>query len=133
VLRERERHDDEGGPGASEEGAPATDVASDRVVRCAACGHVVTASSARIEVDGAHEHRFVNPSGVLYRVRCFGEAPGCAGSGEWSTFFTWFAGFAWRIGVCGRCSVHLGWTFRSESGRDGFVALIADRVVEDAG
>jgi len=44
--------------------------------------------------------------------------------------FSWFSGYAWCIEVCGNCSAHLGWGFRSE--RQGFHGLILERLVEEA-
>jgi hypothetical protein len=96
-------------------------------VRCAACGHALAPEKARIDVDGRHVHTFVNPGGHEYTIRCFGEAPGCAGAGEESTFWSWFRGFAWRIAVCARCGTQVGWSFRRETGV--FWGLIVERVV----
>ena len=42
--------------------------------------------------------------------------------------FTWFKGYRWRIAVCGRCQVHLGWRFRSAN-RAEFHALILDKLL----
>jgi hypothetical protein len=97
-------------------------------VRCAACAHALTRERSRIEVDGKHVHTFVNPAGVEYTIRCFGEAPGCAGAGDESTVWTWFPGFAWRMAMCARCRAHVGWSFRREA--SAFWGLIATRVVE---
>lgn len=41
--------------------------------------------------------------------------------------FTWFSGFRWRIALCGRCQVHLGWRFTAAH-TDDFHALIVDRL-----
>ncbi len=97
-------------------------------VRCAGCGHRLARKSARTEVDGKHVHTFVNPHGIEYTFGCWSEAPGCRGWGEESTFFAWFAGFAWRIVLCAGCGVHVGWSFRSET--RGFVGLIVDRIAD---
>jgi hypothetical protein len=95
-------------------------------LRCTACGHAIVQEKARIDVDGKHVHTFVNPGGHEYTIRCFAEAPGCAGAGEESTFWTWFPGFAWRMSVCARCLAHVGWSFRSTTA--GFWGLIVGRV-----
>ena len=63
------------------------------LVRCAACKHEISDSEARIAVSGRHDHTCVNPSGLMFRVRCFAYAPGCVGEGEWSDFYSWFKGF----------------------------------------
>jgi hypothetical protein len=98
----------------------------DEWVICASCGHALARSQARIEVEGRHVHTFVNPAGHEYTIRCFGEAPGCAGEGEESTFWSWFRGFAWRLASCGRCGAHVGWSFRRET--SVFWGLIVERV-----
>jgi hypothetical protein len=103
-----------------------------RVV-CASCGAYVAETSARTEVNGAHEHAFINPAGLIFRVGCFAEAPGVRAVGEDSEHWTWFAGFAWAAVLCSACHEHLGWCYRNASA--AFVALILDRVEErgDAG
>lgn len=101
-------------------------VSEERAVVCAACNHALTKASARIEIDGAHEHAFANPAGLTFRVACFREAPGCAGFGDESTVWTWFKGFAWRVALCGSCSEHVGWSYRSEA--SSFFGLITTRI-----
>jgi hypothetical protein len=127
-----------GEPGASQDLRPG-DVATnpehalqrddDELLCCAACGHAITSASARISVDGKHEHERANPSGFVYRIGCFREAPGCGASGEPTRFFTWFPGFAWRYATCGACGVHLGWSFHGEAGAT-FHGLVLDRLIE---
>jgi hypothetical protein len=103
-----------------------TRVEPDRVVRCRACGHAVTKRAARIEVDGTHVHERANPSGFLYRIGCFREAPGCGAAGDASTFFSWFPGYAWQLALCAGCGVHLGWSFRNDA--SAFFGLILERL-----
>jgi hypothetical protein len=98
----------------------------DRAVVCVACRHELTRESARMEVAGRHRHTCVNPAGVVYRIACFAVAPGCGGHGEWSEFFSWFAGYAWQIALCSGCRAHVGWAF---AGSDApFHGLIEERV-----
>jgi len=98
----------------------------DVVVVCAACNHALTKASARIEVDGHHEHAFANPDGYTFRVACYRDAPGCTGAGPESTFWTWFKGFAWRVALCGGCGAHVGWSYRSDA--SSFFGLVVDRI-----
>jgi hypothetical protein len=98
----------------------------DRWLRCTSCGHAIAPEKARIDVDGKHVHTFVNPQGHEYTIRCFADAPGCSGAGEESTFWTWFAGFAWRAAICASCAAHVGWSFRSSA--TAFLGLIVERV-----
>jgi hypothetical protein len=101
----------------------------ERILRCAACKHLVTSKEAGIEVDGAHEHTRRNPAGFVFRIGCFREAPGCLGEGPSSEDYSWFPGYAWQVGVCRRCGIHLGWVFQLEAAR--FYGLIVGRLVLD--
>lgn len=97
---------------------------------CFLCGHLITWTSARSTIEGAHEHVRENPSGLVFRIGCFGEAPGCTTVGDPSEYYPWFPGYAWQIAVCRGCRAHLGWLFRSEG--DVFFGLILDRLAKDA-
>lgn len=97
------------------------------VLACRACGHTITTSAERTERDGAHAHVFFNPAGILFRIGCFVEAPGCRGIGPFETDFTWFAAHAWQVVVCRGCGAHLGWFF---AGATRFFGLVLDRLVE---
>lgn len=105
-----------------------TDVLEDeeRAVRCAACGARVTKDAFRITASGAHEHEFMNPSGIRFVIQCFSAAAGCVGEGERSTVWSWFPGFAWQIALCRSCGTHLGWSFHSDG--SSFHGLIKDRL-----
>jgi hypothetical protein len=99
----------------------------DRVLACASCLGAVTTSAARIEVGGRHEHSFVNPHGLRFRIGCFAAASAVP-VGEASAYWTWFPGFQWQIELCAACGGHLGWRFLSADST--FHGLILDRLVE---
>ena len=80
---------------------------------CATCGQRITDDVHRIEMNGAHEHTFVNPHGFAFVVGCFAVATGCSYLGGTETAFSWFPGFSWQIAACRRCRSHLGWIFRT--------------------
>lgn len=102
-----------------------------RALVCAACGHVIAPADARTEVGGAHRHTFVNPQGHVFEIGCFAQAPGCASLGDASEFFSWFPGYAWRVGICRGCGVHLGWSFAVPPGpAPDFHGLILERLRE---
>lgn len=109
----RTREDDDSGKGAA--------------LVCARCRARITHQSARTEVNGKHEHYFVNPHGFDYQIGCFSKAEGCISHGKTSGEFSWFPGYVWQIDYCRSCSWHLGWMFRSP--RHFFHGLIVDRVV----
>jgi hypothetical protein len=99
-------------------------------IRCRACDFVVTTGRQRISVQGAPEHRFMNPGGFLFHIGCFAEALGCVIVGPASPEYPWFPGMLWRLALCGGCQVHLGWHFRGDEGA-GFFGLILDRIKEE--
>lgn len=99
----------------------------DEAVVCAFCGHVVARLADRRHVDGRHTHSFRNPAGFRFVIVCFAEAAGCATVGPAIHEHTWFAGFAWRVAVCGACGEHLGWRFEGE-GQMHFFGLVRDHI-----
>jgi len=94
----------------------------ERIYSCIHCGSMVTTVKAEISVNGSFKHSFTNPHGFMYSIGCFAEAPGCTSMGLSTAEFSWFPGYAWRIGVCRSCGFHLGWEFSKES--DYFYGLI---------
>lgn len=112
--------DDEADPGLSDER---------EYILCARCRRVITTSSDRIDVNGAHVHTFANPHGIVFEIGCFQTAMGCAYQGPVTNDFSWFKGYSWKIACCGTCMTHLGWLFVS-IGESGFHGLILDRLVE---
>lgn len=89
---------------------------------------MITSKEERTTVAGAHEHTFANPHGYVFRVGCYSAAPGCIGFGQVSTEFPWFAGYAWQVALCSKCTEHIGWRFTS---RDHiFLGLIVSKLVE---
>ena len=101
-----------------------------RAVRCRCCGHPVTHTGERMEVNGQHEHVCVNPSGIPFHIGCFRAAPGCVPHGPAESYWSWFAGYRWQIALCGGCGTHLGWAFHGDA---PFHGLVMARVVEDDG
>jgi hypothetical protein len=106
----------------SEQAEPASSVV------CAACRSFVTWLRERIERDGTHTHTFLNPEGMVFRIRCFGSAPGALPVGERSDYWSWFPGFHWQACVCRACFEHLGWRYDCAGAH--FHGLIAERVLE---
>ena len=131
LLLERAPRSPEGALRSSEKDVPTGD--EGRLLLCVLCGHGVTTASARTARGGRQAHTFTNPHGFVFHIGCFATAPGCRATGEPTTEFTWFPGFAWQIAVCGGCGEHLGWLFRSASAEEAFSGLILDRLVERDG
>jgi len=85
----------------------------ERPLVCAACGERITDEDQRMEMNGSHEHTFVNPGGFVHHIGCFAAAPGCVHLGTTETAFSWFPGWTWQIAACRRCRAHLGWIYRN--------------------
>jgi hypothetical protein len=100
----------------------------EKAILCATCDSPIARRSDILEVNGKHEHTFINPLGVIYRIRCFSAATGIDEVGEPSDEFTWFRGYCWRVAICRNCSNHIGWTFTSSSSQ--FYGLIAEQISE---
>jgi len=94
---------------------------------CAHCRQPVTSKRYRMEIDGAHQHTFFNPAGIVFEIGCFSQAIGCMPTGPPSQEFSWFKGFVWRFSLCSSCFSHLGWFFESES--SSFYGLIGEKLI----
>jgi len=102
----------------------------DAWLQCANCGHDITRPVSAIEVNGDHLHTVFNPAGLLFRVRCFRDAPGVVEHGDPTDHFTWFKGYRWRFAHCRGCGQHIGWGYQGEA--DGFFGLIATKFRDSA-
>jgi hypothetical protein len=101
-----------------------------RYFLCKFCKNRITSADHLIEISGSHQHACTNPDGDIFSIGCFSEASGCAATERWTTRFTWFAGFRWRVAVCSACFVQLGWEYHATDGRS-FFGLILDRLLYD--
>ncbi|WP_457575308.1 cereblon family protein [Desulfomarina sp.] len=99
-----------------------TEERKEKALFCRPCGYGITGKREAIEVNGAHEHTFFNPAGVVFHLGCFRIAPGCVQAGPATSEFTWFKGYIWRFALCGNCGVHLGWQYQQDESR--FFGLI---------
>jgi len=104
---------------------------SEGYFRCHQCHQIITSTADMIEVAGFHQHTFANPEGIMFEIGCFRKAVGCRHIGPATREFSWFKGFQWKVAVCSRCLIHLGWLYVS-SGSESFHGLILDRLVRSA-
>jgi len=98
---------------------------------CKFCRRRITASSEQIAVNGQHAHICANPYGLLFEVGCFARAVGCQVTGNPTTEFTWFPGYAWSIALCAGCANHLGWHYTGKPPSE-FYGLILSHLVEES-
>ncbi len=114
-------------PGPEPAPDDALETGEEEWIRCAACGFRLAPARARIDVNGTHEHAFMNPSGLRFDVACFAVAPGCVPDGERSTVWTWFPGRSWQVALCKGCGAHVGWSFHADP-LSPFHALVRARI-----
>jgi hypothetical protein len=100
---------------------------SESTFNCVRCRRLITMPAECIERNGRHEHSFTNPHGFNFHIGCFADAPGVAGEGEVSDFWSWFPGYDWQVVVCRGCFLHLGWRFRNND--NIFFGLILARLI----
>lgn len=101
----------------------------DEQVLCRQCLNVITGVAERIERQGAHEHCFANPDGILFHLGCFGNAPGCGSIGEATEEWSWFRGYAWQAVLCRQCLTHVGWMYLATSATERFYGLILGHLI----
>ena len=101
----------------------------EELILCRQCRQAITRPSDRIAVQGAHQHTFANPHGIVFEIGCFRNVSGCGYAGAASDEFTWFAGYSWRVCYCTMCLTHLGWIFSSNGGNN-FHGLILDKLIQ---
>ena len=108
----------------------ATDVGAgdDGWLVCRVCGHRVAPRHGASVLGGQHTHRRMNPAGYAFEFAIFATAPGCSVTGPAVAEHSWFAGYRWRIALCGDCRDHLGWFFTTDD--SGVFGLILARLDE---
>lgn len=80
---------------------------------CAACAARLAREDWVLEADTQQPLVFANPHGRFFELLLVTRSVGCVFEQHATTEFTWFAGYAWRIGNCVRCRAHLGWHFEA--------------------
>lgn len=126
----RRAHDPEGDGGETETAEDDRDVQEGPWFACAACRARIAPRSAIFVMNGQTDHVRHNPHGLVFHIRCLRTARGARAVGAPTTDHTWFAGYGWRIALCGGCGVHLGWGFSGGGSPARFWGLIAERLVE---
>ena len=115
-----------------EHDADAIDREERRRLCCRVC---LSAISDRAAVFGG-EHVFENPAGRVCRIVTVRAAQGLDYIGPPTLEHTWFPGHAWRVALCARCGLHVGWRFQvvnsvnSEVTHAVFHGLLTSEIVE---
>jgi hypothetical protein len=95
-----------------------------QLIYCQDCQRPVTAENYRVQVQGEHQHHFVNPDGVVFELSCFQAAPGLIIAGKATDHYCWFQGFKWQYAHCEYCTTQLGWYYENALS-ESFFALIS--------
>lgn len=93
---------------------------------CAACATRLAREDWVLEAATQGPLVFANPHGRFFELLLVTHAVGGVFDHLATSEFTWFAGYAWRVGSCASCRAHIGWHFEA-TGSDArlreFVAL----------
>ena len=127
-FREPLNRQHNGAPDAHVEDETEEKTSEEEYILCRQCQSILTSPTERIIIQGAHQHTFANPHGIVFEIGCFGAVRGCGYAGPASDEFSWFKGFSWRVAVCIMCLTHMGWFFESRDGGN-FHGLILDRLL----
>jgi len=82
-----------------------------KTYHCSHCGVFITDSGAVVRIQGADDHSFVNPAGVLCNFTTFISCENVMVHQELYLEHSWFLGYGWRFVLCARCMHHLGWKY----------------------
>jgi len=114
-------------------GAEASPVSSDDVelgergwYACAVCALGLAREDWVLEAASQGPLVFANPHGRFFELLLVTHVVGGIFDRHATSEFTWFAGYAWRVGVCADCRAHIGWHFeatQSDVALREFVAL----------
>lgn len=81
---------------------------------CSACNGVIGSKSDVFSMSRTGpQSSFVNPGGFIHDTITLRKADGLIQAYNWSSQFTWFPGYAWRMAHCARCNHHIGWCYKS--------------------
>lgn len=59
------------------------------------------------------QNSFVNSHGFVHDTLTVRVARGLMREYDWTTEFSWFPGYAWKVACCENCSRHIGWCYKS--------------------
>lgn len=98
-------------------------------IRCATCGvELCDEDDVFSMTSSGAVHVFPNPSGQLLRIVTVRRAEPLIPVSVPTTDFTWFAGYAWTIVVCGDCETHLGWRYDGAAEPKRFFGLLVSAI-----
>lgn len=92
---------------------------------CAACATRLAREDWALDASARGPLVFANPHGKFFELLLVTHVVGGVFERGATTEFTWFSGYAWRIGACMGCRSHIGWQFEAthDASLREFVAL----------
>lgn len=80
---------------------------------CAQCGERLAHESWVLSSAASGPLVFANPHGRFFELLLVSHVLSGIFDRHATSEFTWFSGYAWRIGTCARCGTHIGWHFEA--------------------
>ena len=65
----------------AEEETPEPTPEEEEYIVCRQCRQAITRPAERMSIQGAHQHTFANPHGIVFEVGCFKDVTGCGYAG----------------------------------------------------
>jgi hypothetical protein len=92
---------------------------------CAACAARLAREDWALDARAQGPLVFANPHGKFFELLLVTHVVGAVFERGATIEFTWFSGYAWRIGTCVGCRTHIGWHFEAthDASLREFVAL----------
>lgn len=80
---------------------------------CAACAERLAREDWVLDAGVQSPLVFANPHGRFFELLLVSHVLSGIFDRHATSEFTWFSGYAWRIGTCARCGTHIGWHFEA--------------------
>jgi hypothetical protein len=80
---------------------------------CAACDERLAREDWLLQDTTQAPLVFANPHGRFFELLLVTHICGGVFDRQATSEFTWFSGYAWRVGNCAGCRAHIGWHFEA--------------------
>lgn len=88
------------------------------ILCCRNCGETLAQNSDIFSMSReGPQGAYVNPGGYVHETLTLYKVKNVLYTGQPSTEYSWFPGYAWQICQCSYCDSHLGWRFTASSSK----------------